>query len=323
MPYPIVNKAIAYNEELIRKNEEMAKKISSSGIGNSYLERAEAFNKEQIKRAERRIGVEETWGKDILARMGAFTIQPKKKVEKVYAETRVESREPEETYIANAPEGIREREQALQEEYSEPAEEKAEPKQMPKTAKPFRLPLVAQEDILKGVAEKGAWYPVKQTAFNKYSYNELKNKGYIQEDNFGRASITDKGEAYLGTWGIKYEPKLAPVFEAPKYEAEEKIIQEAEGEFPAEKLPTAEELVGGAYVEKKIPKVEIIRAEPSKFKEAVEREKAYLVDLAEKEKKAIKKVQEVERKVIESAKGAGRGIQKGYRAVAGLFRRKE
>ncbi|CAK0755995.1 hypothetical protein CCP3SC1AL1_2210015 [Gammaproteobacteria bacterium] len=262
--------------------------------------------------------------------MSSFAVAPKKpKAERYYEEEKV--KEPEETYVAQAPEEIREREQALEEAYKEPVKEELKEMTAEEKKKTFRFGLVAQEELLKGVAEKGAWYPVKQTAFSRYAYNELKNKGYIQEDEFGRASVTPKGESYLSTWKIKYEPQPAPVFEAPKYEAEEKIIGEAEGEFAEARQPTAEELTGTTYSEeKKMPKVEIIKAEPSKFQQAIEREKEYFRGIAEKEKEAIKKAKaigekivEAEKKVVEGAKAVGRGVQKGYRTVAGWFRRKE
>lgn len=324
---PFMKNALAYNEELIRKNEETARKLESSGVGTAYLERAKAYNEAQIKRAKVRIGIEENWGKDILARMSAFSVQPKKKeVEKYYEEAKaVET--PREVYQERVePEMVAPAEQMA---FEEPVKE--EPKEMTKEqrAKEFRFGLVAQEEVLKGIAEKGAWYPAKQTAFSKYLYNDLVKKGYVQQDEFGRASVTDKGNKYLGTWKIKYEPQPAPVFEAPKFEAEEKIVEEAEGEFPEPREPTAEELTGTTYAEEK-PKVEVIKAEPSKFQQAIEREKAYFRGIAEKEKeigkkaKAVgEKIVEAEKKVVEGAKAVGRGVQKGWRTVTGWFRRKK
>jgi hypothetical protein len=323
---PFINNALAYNEELIRKNEELAEKMRGMGEGNSYLARAEAFNKAQIERNKRSVGIGSEWGKGVIERMSSFAVAPKKKiVEKYYEEPKVAEEVPRQVY----------QERVEPQMVTQPVEERAfeEPaKEMTaeERKKTFRFGLVAQEDILKGVAEKGAWYPVKQTAFSKYLYNDLRNKGYIQEDEFGRASVTEKGEKYLGTWKIKYEPKPAPVFEEPKFEAEEKVIGEAEGEFPEPREPTAEELAGAMRVEEEKPKVEIIRAEPSKFQQAIEREKAYFRGIAEKEKeigkkaKAVgEKIVEAEKKVVEGAKAVGRGIQKGYRTVTGWFRRKK
>jgi hypothetical protein len=112
----------------------------------------------------------------------------------------------------------------------------------------------SEEQILTGVAEKGAWYVEPKNFVGRKLYEKLVTDGYIKIDEFGRPSITAKGTKYLKTWKIKWKKQPAPKFEEPKYKQEKELIEKAGEEFSEkptvlekerkkEIRPTAERLV--------------------------------------------------------------------------------